>query len=162
AEISTTSVRDDGAWAQRTDFSGSDAALLLPLVRGAIEIDDPRATATLQAIRDELNKDGHIYRFQHGRKPLGEAEESITAGGCLTCCGFMMVLAMAEHDELLPALHFYERARMASTSSGLFTEEFDVASHQLRGNLPQAFVHALFIEAALPLAPIVDSPSDQE
>lgn len=156
AEISTTSVRDDGAWAQRTDFSGSDAALLLPLVRGAIDIDDPRATATLQAIRDELNKDGHIYRFQHGGKPLGEAEGSFTA------CGFMMVLAMAKHDELLPALHFYERARMASTSSGLFTEEFDVASHQLRGNLPQAFVHALFIEAALQLAPIVDSTSDQE
>src|SRR5699024_800397 len=116
----------------------------------------PRATATLQAIRDELNKDGHIYRFQHGGKPLGEAEGSFTA------CGIMMVLAMAKHDELMPALDFYERARMASTGSGLFTEEFDVASHQLPGNLPQAFVHALFIEAAMQLAPIVDCTSDQE
>jgi len=119
-------------------------------------MDDPRASATLRAIRNELNKDGHIYRFQHGAKPLGQAEGSFTA------CGFMMALAMAKHDELLPALHFYERARLSSTSSGLFTEEFDVASHQLRGNLPQAFVHALFIEAALQLASIVDSTSDQE
>lgn len=156
AEISTSCVREDGAWAQRSDAYGPDAALLLPLVRGATGMDDPRASATLRAIRNELNKDGHIYRFQHGAKPLGQAEGSFTA------CGFMMALAMAKHDELLPALHFYERARLSSTSSGLFTEEFDVASHQLRGNLPQAFVHALFIEAAMQLAPIIDSPNDQE
>src|SRR5699024_850408 len=89
--LNTPSVRDYVAWQQRTVFSGSHAALLLPLVRGAIDIDDPRATATLRAIRDELNKDGHIYRFQHGGKPLGEA------GGSFTACGFMMVLAMAKH-----------------------------------------------------------------
>src|SRR5699024_4635270 len=72
AEISTSCVREDGAWAQRSDASGPDAALLLPLVRGATGMDDPRASATLRAIRNELNKDGHIYRFQHGAKPLGQ------------------------------------------------------------------------------------------
>jgi hypothetical protein len=30
----------------------------------------------------------------------------------------------------------------------LFTEEFDTHQHQLRGNLPQAFVHALMFESA--------------
>ena len=29
-----------------------------------------------------------------------------------------------------------------------FTEEFDVVQRQLRGNLPQAFVHALLLETA--------------
>ena len=37
-------------------------------------------------------------------------------------------------------------------SPGLYTEEFDVAQRQLRGNLPQTFVHALLIEAAAALA----------
>ncbi len=35
-----------------------------------------------------------------------------------------------------------------SARPGLFTEEFDVVQRQLRGNLPQAFVHALLIETA--------------
>ena len=34
------------------------------------------------------------------------------------------------------------------STTGLFSEEFDPAERQLRGNLPQAFVHALFVEAA--------------
>jgi GH15 family glucan-1,4-alpha-glucosidase len=34
----------------------------------------------------------------------------------------------------------------------LFTEEFDVDQRQLRGNFPQAFVHALMFEAAHRLA----------
>jgi GH15 family glucan-1,4-alpha-glucosidase len=33
----------------------------------------------------------------------------------------------------------------------LFSEEYDVTQRQLRGNLPQAFVHALMLEAALRL-----------
>jgi alpha,alpha-trehalase len=30
----------------------------------------------------------------------------------------------------------------------LFAEEYDVTQRQLRGNLPQAFVHALLLECA--------------
>lgn len=31
---------------------------------------------------------------------------------------------------------------------GLLAEEYDVRQRQLRGNLPQAFVHAMLLEAA--------------
>jgi GH15 family glucan-1,4-alpha-glucosidase len=34
----------------------------------------------------------------------------------------------------------------------LFAEEYDVAERQLRGNLPQAFVHALLLECSARLA----------
>jgi hypothetical protein len=37
-------------------------------------------------------------------------------------------------------------------ASGLFSEEYDVAQRQMRGNLPQAFVHALMLEASSRLA----------
>ena len=33
----------------------------------------------------------------------------------------------------------------------LFSEEYDVEQHQMRGNLPQAFVHAVMLEAAVTL-----------
>jgi hypothetical protein len=39
-------------------------------------------------------------------------------------------------------------------SSGLFSEDFDVAQRGLRGNIPRAFVHALLIEAAAKVASV--------
>jgi GH15 family glucan-1,4-alpha-glucosidase len=40
----------------------------------------------------------------------------------------------------------------------LYTEEFDADQHQLRGNLPQAFVHALMLESSVRLAEPAPSP----
>ena len=50
-------------------------------------------------------------------------------------------------------MRWFERNRGALGPPGLFTEEFDVVQRQLRGNLPQAFVHALLIESATHLEP---------
>ena len=50
------------------------------------------------------------------------------------------------------AVGWFERNRAACGPPGLFTEEFDVIQRQLRGNLPQAFVHALAFEASARLA----------
>ena len=35
----------------------------------------------------------------------------------------------------------------------MYTEEYDVHQRQLRGNLPQAFVHAGLLECAVRLSP---------
>ena len=61
-------------------------------------------------------------------------------------------MALAAHQQGAPtaALRWFERNRAACGPPGLFSEEFDVTQHQLRGNLPQAFVHALLLEAAVP------------
>jgi GH15 family glucan-1,4-alpha-glucosidase len=150
ADISAGGTDAEGVWQQLPDRAGTDAAILLPLVRGALPVDDPRTVATLRAVQRDLNRDGHIFRFRHGGRRLGDAE------GSFTVCGFITALAAADQGDLPGAIHFFERARSAKTSSGLFTEEFDVRSHQLRGNLPQAFVHALFIETAMRLAPHFD------
>jgi GH15 family glucan-1,4-alpha-glucosidase len=58
--------------------------------------------------------------------------------------------ALQQHD-LISAVRSFERGRAACGPSGLFTEEFDVQQRQLRGNLPQAFVHAIFLETAAAL-----------
>jgi hypothetical protein len=52
----------------------------------------------------------------------------------------------------LAALQWFERGRTACGPPGLLTEEYDVGQRQLRGNLPQAFTHALLFEAAHLLA----------
>jgi GH15 family glucan-1,4-alpha-glucosidase len=43
----------------------------------------------------------------------------------------------------------------AARTSGLFTEEYNVAQRQLRANIPQAFVHAAMLETAVRLMPSV-------
>ena len=47
--------------------------------------------------------------------------------------------------------HWFERNRAACGPPGLISEEFDVAQRQLRGNLPQAFVHAALLQCAMTL-----------
>jgi GH15 family glucan-1,4-alpha-glucosidase len=63
-----------------------------------------------------------------------------------------MALALAQRGDRTAALRWFERNRAACGPPGLFTEEFDVLQRQLRGNMPQAFVHALLLECSVTLA----------
>ncbi len=63
-----------------------------------------------------------------------------------------MALATHQQGDLVAATHYFERNRAACGSPGLFCEEYDVVQRQLRGNLPQAFVHALMLESSFRLA----------
>ena len=67
-------------------------------------------------------------------------------------CGFLMALAAHQQGDTLAAMRWFERNRAACGPPGLFSEEYDVTQRQLRGNLPQAFTHALMLEAASRLA----------
>ena len=42
-----------------------DAALLMPALRGAVPHDDPRSTATMAAVLEDLCEEHFIYRFRH-------------------------------------------------------------------------------------------------
>ncbi len=138
-------LHPDGYWRRHPDTDGTDAALLMPAVRGAFPADDPRTVATVQHVLDDLTVDGYAYRFQHGDRPLGESE------GAFLLCGFMVALAQHALGNEVEAFRWFERNRAAAGSPGLFAEEFDVQQRQLRGNLPQAFVHALMLETSLVL-----------
>ncbi|HEY9305441.1 MAG TPA: glycoside hydrolase family 15 protein, partial [Mycobacterium sp.] len=135
-------LHPSGRWQRAPHDSRVDAALLLPSIRGAIPAKDPRTVATLEAVRAELSQDGFVYRFRPDQRPLGEAE------GAFLLCGFMMALADHQQGNDLAAVRWFERNRTACGPPGLFTEEYDVVQRQLRGNLPQAFVHALMLETA--------------
>ncbi|MFJ9444718.1 glycoside hydrolase family 15 protein [Kitasatospora sp. NPDC101235] len=43
---------------------------------------------------------------------------------------------------------WFEATRGLCGSAGLFSEEYDIAQRQQRGNLPQTFVHAMMLECA--------------
>ena len=67
-------------------------------------------------------------------------------------CGFWMALALHQQGRPLQAARWFERNRAACGPPGLLSEEFDVTQRQLRGNLPQAFAHALLLECAATLS----------
>ncbi len=146
AETSRRCLRPDGAWRRAPDLEGVDASLLLTTVRGALPPGDPRSRATLEVVRHELVQDGYAYRYAQDDRPLGDAE------GAFLMCGFVMSLAHLQAGDTVEAFRWFERQRAASGPAGLLSEEFDVRQRQLRGNLPQAFVHAFLLEAAQRLA----------
>ena len=118
-----------------------DAALLLPALRGAVPADDPRTTATLPP----------TCRSHPRRLRLPVPARRPAAG---------------RRRGVLPAVRVPGRPRPAATAPAggggplvrthpglrgpaeLYSEEYDVHQHQMRGNLPQAFVHALHLETA--------------
>ena len=146
ADAARDSGHPSGRWQRTPTDPRVDAALLLPAVRGGVPAEDPRSRATLEAVRTELAQNGYVYRFRHDERPLAEAE------GAFLLCGFLAALADHQQGNEVRARAWFERHRASCGPAGLFSEEYDVNQRQLRGNLPQAFVHALMLESACRLA----------
>ncbi|HWD10455.1 MAG TPA: glycoside hydrolase family 15 protein [Solirubrobacteraceae bacterium] len=142
ADTATHATHHSGRWQRSRRDQRLDAALLLAPVRGALSHEDERSTATLAAVAAELTEDGFCYRFRPDDQPLGKAE------GAFLLCGFWMCLAYVQQGDRLSASRWFERNRSACGPPGMLAEEYDVRQRQLRGNLPQAFVHALLLECA--------------
>jgi hypothetical protein len=134
-----TSLHASGRWQRSPDDPSVDAALLIPQIRGLVPVDDPRSKATLKAVIHDLTEDGLVYRY---RQEPGRAE------GAFLLCSFWLAIATLQAHDTVGSARWFERARSACGPPALFAEEFDVEQRQLRGNLPQAFVHALLLETA--------------
>jgi hypothetical protein len=135
-----------GRWQRSPEDPRVDAALLLPVIRGTLPADEPRNRATVRAVQDELTEDGYVYRFRHDGRPLHQSE------GAFLLCGFWMAQVAQACGHSTAAARWFERNRAACGPAGLYTEEYDVHQRQLRGNLPQAFVHAGLLESAVRLS----------
>ncbi|MCZ7413235.1 MULTISPECIES: glycoside hydrolase family 15 protein [unclassified Streptomyces] len=145
-ETERTCRHPTGRWQRSPTDPGPDGALLRPLALDPRLAADPGLPATREAVERELSDQGYVYRFRHGDDPLGRHE------GAFLLCGHFMTAACLAEGRTAAAGRWFERTRSACGSPGLYAEEYDVAQRQLRGNLPQAFVHALLLENAVRLA----------
>jgi hypothetical protein len=141
--VDSDCVHSSGRWQRAPDDERVDASLLLGGLRGAVPADDPRHVKTWKAVTAVLADDGYVYRFRQDPERSLHATE-----GAFVLCGFDMALATLQQGHVTDAARWFERNRSALGPPGLFAEEFDVIQRQLRGNLPQAFVHALMLETA--------------
>ena len=133
---------------QHYDTTEVDASLLvLPLI-GFIEGDDPRMLGTIEAIEQDLTRDGLVmrYRTDSGVDGLPGGEHPFLA------CSYWLVSAYAEagrHDE---AHALFDRLCGLTNDVGLLSEEYDVHGDRMAGNFPQAFSHLALVQAALRLS----------
>ena len=142
AATAATSQHRTGRWQRNPADDRVDAALLLPGIRGALPADDPAY---------EGNAGGGAGRpdRRRVRLPLPAWRPATRPRrGRLLLCGFLVSLALLQRGDREAAARWFERTRASCGPPGLFTEEYDVLQRQLRGNLPQAFVHALLVETA--------------
>lgn len=132
-----------GTFVQAFDSDGLDAALLrLPAV-GFCEWDDERMVRTADAIREGLNFDGLLRRYD---------DDGMAPEGAFLPCSFWLATCLAHQGRRREGSEAFERAAATANDLGLFAEEYDPAEERMLGNFPQALTHLSHIEAALALS----------
>ena len=135
----------DGSWRQAPTGRGRRRSAAAAGPRRARRRRPPQHSPPCRPSTRHLVEDGYVYRYAVDDQPLGEAE------GAFLMCGFAMCLAQLAAGDTVEAFRWFERQRAACGPPGLLSEEFDVRQRQLRGNLPQGFVHALLLESSIRL-----------
>ncbi|MGI9556985.1 MAG: glycoside hydrolase family 15 protein [Solirubrobacterales bacterium] len=146
----------EGFDAERNTFTqyygskGLDAATLMIPSVGFLPGDDPRVVGTVEAIREELMRDGFVYRYTTDED--GTVDGLSGDEGAFLPCSFWFVDALSEqgrHDE---AREMFTRLLDVANDVGLIAEEYDPQAGRLLGNFPQAFSHLALVSSAARLS----------
>jgi GH15 family glucan-1,4-alpha-glucosidase len=117
--------------------------LMLPLV-GFLPATDPRMRRTIDAISEELQVDGLVFRYRST-----ETADGLPPGeGVFLMCTFWLAkchMLLGRHDE---ARAGFERVLSLCNDVGLLSEQYDTRARRLLGNYPQAFSHTGLITTA--------------
>ena len=131
-----------GSFTQAYDTDALDAtALLIPVV-GFLPFDDEKVQNTIDAIRDRLETDGLVKRY--------DAEDGLPGEeGAFVICSFWLVSALAQSGRVEEAREVFESVCSYASPLGLLAEEIDPETGQQLGNYPQAFSHVGLVNSAL-------------
>jgi GH15 family glucan-1,4-alpha-glucosidase len=140
---------DERCWSDAkhayTFYAGTDeldAAVLLMARTGFCEPGDPRLSATIDAITNELLVGGSlVYRYS------GQQEKE----GAFLACSCWLVEALVHTGRVKEAQQRFTAFVEHANDVGLLTEEIDPPTRELRGNIPQALTHLAVIGAATAL-----------
>jgi GH15 family glucan-1,4-alpha-glucosidase len=127
------------------DIDELDSANILMPVLGFLPADDPRVVATLDATMRDLVVDDLCYRYRLDDGLRGEE-------GCFVACTFWVIEALVMAGDLDRARKLFDQAASRCSPLGLWSEQIDLETGLHLGNVPQAFSHVAFHDAALRLA----------
>jgi GH15 family glucan-1,4-alpha-glucosidase len=116
--------------------------LLLPLVN-FLPADEPRMSATIDAVERELSQDGLVWRTPHS----GETNE-----GAFIACTCWLADCRAMQGRQGDARRLLDRALSLRNDVGLLSEMYHPGLRRLMGNFPQALSHLALVNTALGLS----------
>ncbi len=136
----------DGSYVGAFGEEWADASLLVMARLGYLNASHPRVASTAERIWRELGRDGLLLRY--GPEVDGISSREGTFG----ICAFWAVELFAAQGKLGEAEELFNRACLLANDVGLLAKEYDPATREALGNVPQAFTHAGLISAATALA----------
>jgi GH15 family glucan-1,4-alpha-glucosidase len=154
-EIHATILRkgfdaERGAFMQTFGQPGLDAAVLRLPSYGFLPYDDERMVQTVAAIRDGLESDGLLRRY--------DTDDGMPPEGAFLACSFWLVECLSGQGRIEEARAVYDRVLRTATDLGLYPEQVDPATDAPLGNFPLVLTHLSHIHAALALEAAADRP----
>lgn len=138
-----------GIFVQAFGHDDLDAALLRLPAAGFLAWDDERMVRTADAIRDGLDLDGLLRRY--------DADDGMPEEGAFLACSFWLATCLARQGRREEARRAFDRAEGTASELGLFAEQYDPEARRMLGNFPQGLSHLSHIEATLALSDAGDA-----
>jgi GH15 family glucan-1,4-alpha-glucosidase len=143
--------RKRGTFTQYYGSKALDASLLLMAPVGFLPADDKRIVGTVAAIEKELCSDGFVQRYTMNAQT--EKVDGLPPGeGAFLACTFWLADNYVLQGQVDKGKAVFERLLSLRNDLGLLSEEYDVSTGRLIGNVPQAFSHVPLVNTASNLA----------
>jgi GH15 family glucan-1,4-alpha-glucosidase len=125
-----------------------DASCLRIALVGFLPPTDPRIVGTVEAIEQQLMKDGLVRRYSTATGEDGLAGDE----GAFLACSFWMASNLHLIGRTAEARALYDRLLGLRNDVGLIAEEYDPAAGRMLGNFPQALSHIALVHTAFTLS----------
>jgi len=135
---------DRGVFVQAFGEPQVDASLLILPTVDFVDHGDERMVRTADAIREELDDDGLIRRYDVDDGLKGREDAFLS-------CSFWLAECLAGQHRMDEAREVFDRAVSCANDLGLFSEEWDTKDAQMTGNFPQGLTHLSHIAAVVAL-----------
>jgi GH15 family glucan-1,4-alpha-glucosidase len=111
---------------------------------GFLPPEDERIKGTIAAIARDLTVDGLVMRYR-----TEITDDGLPPGeGVFLACSFWMVDNLVQQKRSDEARELYDHLLTLANDVGLFAEEYDLKTHRMVGNFPQAFTHVSMVNSA--------------
>lgn len=151
--VAENCLTSDGAYAAIAGGEETDVSAALFPIWAYTEADAPEMLATMAALERDWSWNGLLY-WRHLECADSGHEGAFLAGT------FWVAQYWVMRGDLDRARRIIDSALASGNDLGLFAEEADPRAGHLLGNIPQTFVHAAFIGAAIDLKTKIDNHTD--
>ena len=130
------------AYVQSYGSEDMDASVLLMEPYGFTTAKDERYIQTVEAIRNELEYKGLMFRYKN-------KDDFGTPKSAFTICSFWLTNSLYKIGRKKEAIEKFRTLMNYSNHLGLFSEDLDFETKRMLGNFPQAYSHLALIETAI-------------